>query len=316
MAILLKAFTELCWLKTFALQNKAMFTRAIVRPPSPNFSEGLTISTVEAPDYERALAQHDAYCAALERCGLTLTKLEPDPDYPDSTFVEDTAILLTPYVGSRHANHTQSAQGNDVGAKALRLTLVLTRPGAPSRTGEVESMRKVLADFFPSLPAIQAPGTLDGGDVCEAGNHFFIGISERTNKAGAQQLAEMLASVGHTASFVDIRGLSVPRAATTGSPAQGILHLKSGIAYLSDNRLVLIESLASRREFRGYDIVRVKAGEEYAANCVRVNDYVLVAAGYPAFERKLRRLGYQAIVLDMTEFQKMDGGLSCLSLRF
>jgi dimethylargininase len=272
-----------------------MFTRAIVRPPAPNFAEGLTTSGLGAPDYKRALAQHEAYCAALERCGLTLTRLEPDPNYPDSTFVEDTAVIT-------------------------ERCAALTRPGAPSRGGEVASIRKALAEFSAALFEIQSPGTLDGGDVCEAGNHFFIGISERTSEAGAQQLAGLLARDGYTSSFVDIRGgnemKSVPSAAATGSTSPRILHLKSGLAYLGDNRLALTEALANRAEFRGYDLIRVNSDEAYAANCVRVNDYLLLTAGYPKFEAELRELGYQTIALEMSEFQKMDGGLSCLSLRF
>lgn len=256
-----------------------MLTKAIVRPPAPNFSEGLTTVDLGAPNYERALAQHEAYCLALERCGLTLTRLEPDPHYPDSTFVEDTAILT-------------------------ERCAILTRPGAPSRAGEVASMQTILADFYPSPLSIQSPGTLDGGDVCEAGDHFFIGISERTNEAGARQLAAILASFNYTSNFVDISGV------------EGILHLKSGLAWLGDNRLAVIDSLAERGEFADYDLLRVNAGETYAANCVRVNERVLVAAGYPAWEEKLTTLGYQTITLDMSEFQKMDGGLSCLSLRF
>lgn len=256
-----------------------MFTRAIVRPPAPNFSEGLTTAGLGTPNYELALEQHEAYCVALEQCGLTLTRLELDPNYPDSTFVEDTAILTERCV-------------------------VLARPGAASRAGEVASMRDVLTTFFSSLPAIQSPGTLDGGDVCEAGNHFFIGISERTNEAGARQLAEILASFNYTSSFVDIRG------------TKGVLHLKSGLAYFGDGRLVVIEAFSNRAEFRDYDLVKVNTDEEYAANCVRVNDRVLLAAGYSKFERKLSDLGYQTIALEMSEFQKMDGGLSCLSLRF
>ena len=256
-----------------------MFTRAIVRPPAPNFSQGLTTGGLSAPDYEVALKQHEAYCAALTQCGLTLTRLAPDRDYPDSTFVEDTAILT-----SRCA--------------------VLARPGAPSRRGEVESMRHTLADFFPALMSIEPPGTVDGGDVCEAGRSFFVGVSERTNEAGAQQLAELLEPFGHACSLVDMRDES------------GLLHLKSGLAYLGANRLIVAESLAGRAEFAGYDLVVVSSSEQYAANCVRVNNQVLVAAGYPAFTGKLRDLGYETITLEMTEFQKMDGGLSCLSLRF
>jgi dimethylargininase len=256
-----------------------VFRRAIVRKPSANFAEGLTRFALGAPDYARALEQHEAYCAALEQRGLTLTGLETDERYPDSTFVEDTAVL------TEHC-------------------AILTRPGAPSRDGEVESIKNVLAKFYSKLHSIREPDTVDGGDVCEAGNHFFIGISERTNEPGARQLSELLAAVGYSSSFVNIRGL------------KSILHLKSGLAYLGDNRLVVIDALAGREDFRSYDVVRVHSDEEYAANCVRVNDHVLVAAGHPGLESNLRELGYRTIVLEMTEFQKMDGGLSCLSLRF
>jgi dimethylargininase len=242
-----------------------------------------------------ALAQHEAYCSALEQCGLTLTRLEPDPTQPDSTFVEDTAVITT-----------QCA--------------VIMRPGAPSRAGEIPSIKDVLAEFYPSALSVQPPGTIDGGDVCEAGEHFFIGISRRTNEAGARQLAEMLASFGYTTSFVDIlrsgRGVPSMTHAQDARATHDILHLKSGIAYLGDNRLVVIDELANRSELSNYDLVRVSDDEMYAANCLRVNDHVLLAAGYPVLDGKLRELGYQTIVLDVTEFQKMDGGLSCLSLRF
>ena len=282
-----------------------MFTRAIVCPPASNFAEGLTTADLGTPNYERALKQHQDYCAALEQCGLTPIGLAAASRYPDSTFVEDTAILVTHYVDGRSHPLTQ---------------VVLTKPGAPSRAGEVASIRKTLAEFFPALSEIQSPGTLDGGDVCEAGNHFFIGISERTNEAGAQQLAELLARFGYTSSLVDIRksGTGVPPVthAQDARATPHILHLKSGLSSLGDNRLAVIEALANRPEFRGYDLVRVNDNEMYAANCIRVNDHVLVAAGYPAFAGTLRELGYQTIALDMTEFQKMDGGLSCLSLRF
>ena len=226
---------------------------------------------------------------------MKLTRLEADPDYPDSTFVEDTAVVT-------------------------ERCAVLTRPGAPSRAGEVTSIRKVLADLFPTLSEIHSPGTLDGGDVCEAGNHFFVGISERTNEAGAQQLTELLARHGYTTTLVDIRkggtGVLPVSHAQDARATSDLLHLKSGVAYLGNNRLVVTDTLVNRAEFRAYDLVRVDSAEEYAANCVRVNDHVLVAAGYPRFEGKLRELGYQTIALDMGEFQKMDGGLSCLSLRF
>ncbi len=255
------------------------FQRAIVRPPDSNFAAGLTTQDLGIPSYEKALLQHAANCQALRQCGLELTELPADPDYPNSTFVEDTAIL-TPR-----------------GA-------ILTRPGAASREGEVQSMRPVLAGFFRDIAEISAPGTLDGGDICEAGEHFFIGVSERTNQAGARQLADFLARLGYTSELVDIRGVA------------GILHLKSGIASLGEGRLALIDTLAEHPAFRKYEVIRLAPEESYAANCVRVNDYVLTAAGYPRFHQALQAAGYRPLPLEMSEYQKMDGGLSCLSLRF
>lgn len=256
-----------------------MLSRAVVRPPSANFAEGLTSVRLGAPVYAQALKQHEAYCAALEQCGLELVRLEADERYPDSTFVEDAAVIT------------------ERGA-------ILTRPGAPSRTGEVVGVREALAQFYSTLSSIHDPGTLDGGDICEAEDHFFIGISNRTNEGGARQLAKWLASLDYTSCLVDIRDV------------KRILHLKSGLAYLGDNRLVVIDALSDFEEFRAYDLIGVNKQEEYAANCVRVNDRVLVADGYPELEKRLSEVGYRTVALAMTEFQKMDGGLSCLSLRF
>lgn len=132
------------------------FTRAIVRPPAATFAAGITTSGLGPPDLAVALEQHEAYCRTLERLGLSLSRLAPDPEFPDSTFVEDAAIAT-----SRGA--------------------ILTRPGAASRAGEVASLGAALGQWFPELDRIGAPGTVDGGDVCEAGDHFFIWVSDRTN---------------------------------------------------------------------------------------------------------------------------------------
>jgi dimethylargininase len=256
-----------------------MFRRAIVRPPCASFAEGLTAANLGPSILKKALEQHERYCEALERCGLEVTRLAPDPRYPDSTFVEDTAVLT-------------------------ERCAIVARPGAVSRQGEVASIKETLTPFYKSFHEIVSPGTLDGGDVCEAGRHFFIGISERTNEEGARQLAGYLAREGYSSSRVDIRGI------------EGILHLKSGVAHCGDNQLVAIDALAAHDAFRGRDIVRVEPAEGYAANCVRINEYMLLAAGYPVLLASLQRHGLQVIALNMSEFQKMDGGLSCLSLRF
>jgi dimethylargininase len=168
----------------------------------------------------------------------------------------------------------------------------------------VEAIRPAVLDFFPSPLTIDAPGTVDGGDICEAEEHFFIGLSHRTNEEGARQLAAHLAGLGYTSSTIDVR------------PMTSILHLKSGIAYLGDNTLVVMEEMAGNEQFHRFELIRVSADESYAANCVRVNDRVLVAAGFPQLTEELFARGFHPLVLEMSEFQKMDGGLSCLSLRF
>ena len=260
-------------------RREALFKHAIVRRPGNNFAEGLTSFRGASPDYKKALEQHEAYCAALERFGLDIVRLEPDLAHPDSPFVEDVAVL------------TQDSA-------------IITRPGARSREREVDGIREPLRKFFRMIHEIEAPGTLDGGDICDAGKHFFIGVSRRTNEEGATQLAGFLTREGYTTSLVDIRAM------------KSILHLKSGVAWVGDGELVLTEELAGRDEFRGYELICVAPGENYAANCVRVNDSVLIPAGFPEITQTLIDRGFKLLPLDVSEFRKMDGGLSCLSLRF
>lgn len=256
-----------------------MFTRGIVCIPGSNFADGLTTVDLGIPHFDQVLEQHTHYCEALRACGLELTVLDPDLRYPDSTFVEDTAIL-TPDAA------------------------ILCRPGARSREGEVGAIHPYIERFYNRILTIEPPGTVDGGDICEAEDHFFIGISQRTNEKGACQLAAHLGSLGYTVSTVDIRHMTT------------ILHLKSGISHIGGNTLVVMDQMASSPQFARFNLLRVSAQESYAANCVRVNDRVLVAAGFPRMTDDLAARGFHPLVLNMTEFQKMDGGLSCLSLRF
>ena len=253
-------------------------SRALVRRPSQNFADGLTRSDLGSPSITLAKAQHDRYCEELQRCGLRVTCLSADAHFPDGTFVEDTAII-TPR-----------------GA-------IFTRPGAESRRGEVSSIREALVDLVPALGVVEADGAVDGGDVCAIEDRFLIGISARTNEEGARQLAAMLESQGYESTTLDLRGLP------------DLLHLKSGLAALDDGRLVAVAALADRDELRGYPTVRVDDRESYAANCVCVNGRVLIARGFPLLEAALVRLRYDVVTLEMSEFRKMDGGLSCLSLR-
>jgi dimethylargininase len=254
------------------------YTHAIVRRPASNFAAGLTSSDEGTPDVGLALEQHRVYCQALEECGLEITELPEDRQYPDSTFVEDTAIVMA---------H---------GAVALR-------PGAPSRVGEVESVVAAMRHHFPEIAQIFSPGTVDGGDVCEADGHFLIGLSSRTNELGARQLERRLGDLQCTSSIVDIRGTR-------------LLHLKSGLAYLGNGCMAVTSELARDPALSRYEKIPVLAEERYAANCIRVNDCVLVAAGYPKFAEMLVTKRYNIVRVEMSEFRKMDGGLSCLSLRF
>ncbi|NSW52087.1 MAG: N(G),N(G)-dimethylarginine dimethylaminohydrolase [Anaerolineae bacterium] len=262
------------------MESSYTFTHAIVRIPGTNFAEGLTSVDFGIPDYPTVRLQHSAYIAALKTaCGLQVTVLPADDSYPDGTFVEDTAIV-TPHFA------------------------VMTRPGAASRAGEVSAMEDTIRAHFQTVYSITEPGTLDGGDICDAGDTFFIGISHRTNEEGAHQLASILESNGYRAVMVDIRGM------------KNILHLKSGIAYIGDQRLVMWQDFAEMACFNDYEKIITLPEENYAANCIRINEHILIPADYDHLADQLETRGYSLIPLVMEEFQKMDGGLSCLSLRF
>lgn len=250
-----------------------MYTRAIVRRPGRNFANGITTSDLGKPNFNKALEQHAAYCEALKRCGVELTVLEADERYPDGCFVEDTAV-----VNSRMK--------------------VVSRPGAATRRGEEETIAGVLAGSGPT-ESITAPGTLEGGDVLRAENHYYIGISERTNTEGASQLSAILAKHGFTSSMIRV---------------EAGLHLKSDIAYLGNGNF--ISTPVFSHVAHPANTIILDPEEYYSANCLRVNDYLLIAKGFPKSKKKILDLGYNIIELDMSEFRKMDGGLTCLSLLF
>jgi dimethylargininase len=250
-----------------------MDTKAIVRRPGRNFAEGITTSSLGKPDFAKAIWQHEAYCEALERCGLSLNILEADERYPDGCFVEDTAVVA-----------------GDVA--------IITNPGAVQRKGEEEEIAEVLSRFK-ELERIADPGTLDGGDVLKVEHHYYIGISARTNEEGALQLISILRRYGHTASAVNV-----------GSG----LHLKSGISYPGNGCFISVEPFSGITGEGNFIILDDE--ESYSANCLRVNDYLLIPKGFPKSRKKIIESGFSIIELDVSEFRKMDGGLTCLSLVF
>lgn len=253
-----------------------MFSRAIVRQPGKSLVDGITTAGLGAPDFELALEQHSRYIDALEQCGLEVTVMSADENYPDGLFIEDAALVMSGCA-------------------------VATRPGALARRGEVDKVASELQSFYDKVEVIEAPGTLDAGDIMMVGQHFYIGLSERSNQAGAEQLIEILKTYGYSGSTVAF---------------SEALHLKSSVSYLENNLLVITGELCTKPEFANFDHIEIDADEAYAANCVWINNHVLVATGYPKTSKAIADLGFQVIELDVSEFRKLDGGLSCLSLRY
>jgi dimethylargininase len=237
---------------------------------------GLTEANLGQPDHDLALSQHAAYIETLESCGLEVTVLPADEAYPDSTFVEDVA-LLTPHCA------------------------IITRPGASSRRGEIQSMKPVLSQFFTSMEEIKAPGTVDAGDIMMVGDHYYIGLSQRTNPEGAAQMISLLEGYGMSGSTIYL---------------EQVLHLKTGIAFLENNNLAVCGEFVAKSEFEKFFQIVVPESEAYAANCIWVNDRVIIPSGFPRTKDLISAAGYNLIETNMSEFQKLDGGLSCLSLRF
>ncbi|MCP4188252.1 MAG: N(G),N(G)-dimethylarginine dimethylaminohydrolase [Gammaproteobacteria bacterium] len=253
-----------------------MFSRAIVRRPGRSMIKGITTAGLGQPDYELALQQHDAYIEALESCGLVVTVMQAEEDYPDAMFVEDTAFVMP-------------------------RCAIVTRPGAESRRGETGSIRKQLESFYQDVEIIESPGMVDAGDIMMVGEQVYIGLSERTNQAGADQMIEYLRKYGYRGSTIAI--------------SEG-LHFKSSISYLEHNRIVVTGELCGKPELAHFEAIVIDAADAYSANSVWINDYVLVPAGYANTSWEIAESGYEVIELNVSEFQKLDGGLSCLSLRF
>lgn len=251
------------------------FTHAIVRKPGPNFADGITTADFGRPDYATILDQHAAYVATLQRLGVSVVELDPLPEHPDAHFVEDTAVIV-PEVA------------------------VIANMGAPARQGEDAAMAPVLAAYRP-LAHIALPGTFDGGDVLVVEKHCMIGLSERTNESGAQQLGETLARYGYRWDAI---------------PVGAGLHFKSSVNYVGKNTLLIDQAFVDHPAFAGYDKLVIDPDEVYAANTLWINDHLLMPSGYPQTKQKLATLGLPIIELETSELRKMDGGLTCLSLRF
>ncbi len=258
-----------------------LFTKAIVRKPGTSFAKGLTTSKhMGSPSLTMAMAQHENYISQLEKSGLMVERLDSLDEQPDSTFVEDVALIAKPCA-------------------------VITSPGAPSRVTEVGYMEAILKERFECLERILLPGTLEGGDILQIGKHFFIGISSRTNREGASQLTSILKKYGYTASTIELFKF---------------FHLKTGVSSLDENTILVADELTKHPEFEKFKKVIVPSEEVYCANSLRINESFLMPAGYPQTQEKVaslcQRLALNLKIIELSEYQKMDGGASCLSLRF
>jgi len=252
-----------------------VFTHAITRRPGPDFADGLTTATLGTPDHALIGDQHRTYVKTLQTLGLEVVELAALPGYPDAYFVEDVA-LITPHVA------------------------IITNPGAAPRKGEQTTIEPVIEQFR-DVVRITEPGTVDGGDVLMVGSHFFIGVSERTNQSGCEQLGQILKRYGNS---------------WTAVPVESGLHLKSAVNHVGGTTLLVTEQFADHGAFRRYEKILLDVDEEYAGNTLLINDHLLTPSGFPRTKAKLERLGLPIIELEMSEARKMDGGLTCFSLRF
>ncbi|KKL67099.1 hypothetical protein LCGC14_2138360, partial [marine sediment metagenome] len=212
-----------------------LFTRGIVRKPSKNFQDGLTTSNLGKPDYIKAVKQHSNYIKALKKCGLEIITLDFDERFPDSTFVEDTAVV-----------------NKDLA--------IISNLGVPSRRGEEREIKTVLEKYFDIVKSIENPGTLEGGDVLRIEDTYYVGLSTRTNEGGANQFNEILKAYGFSCSIV---------------PLIKFFHLKSGLAYIGDNNLIVSGEFKDNPIFKDFNRIEVEPNEQYAANCIKVNNYIL-----------------------------------------
>lgn len=254
------------------------FTHAITRQPSASITKGLRAVDMGAPDLGLMLRHHADYTAALREAGATVIELPDLPDYPDSVFVEDTALCLPE------------------GA-------VIMRPGAPSRLGEAGEMAPHLAQLYGDLRHITgADSFIEAGDILMCEGEVLVGRSARTNAAGIAELAGILADWG-----MKTREVFTPA---------GVLHFKTDCSLMDAETILATPRLAASGCFAGYRIIHTAEGEEAAANAIRFNNLVLMAAGFTRTRDALLAAGYDVREIGNSECAKLDGGMSCLSLRF
>ena len=245
---------------------------ALVRRPGPLLAGGIVTHIARQPvDVDRAAAEHAGYVQALEGAGWTVHPVEPADDAPDAVFVEDTVVVVEDLA-------------------------VLTRPGAPSRRAEVAGTAAAVAALGLRTATIEAPGTLEGGDVLQVGSTVYVGRGDRTNDAGIAQLAQLLAPLGRAVRAVGLRE---------------VLHLKSAMTALPDGALIGLPHLL---DVAGLPQLKVPPEEEGAHVVPLGAGSVLVSASAPRTVTWLSELGLEPVVVEIGEFEKLEGCVTCLSV--
>jgi dimethylargininase len=249
---------------------------ALTREPAATLGRcELTFREREPIDSERAAAQHRAYREALAACGASVVALPPIDSLPDSVFVEDTAVVLDTLA-------------------------ILTRPGVESRRPEIAAVEGEVERLRP-VARVRAPATLEGGDVLRAGCTLYVGLSPRTNAAGAAALRELAAPAGYEVVEVALRDC---------------LHLKTAATLLDDATVLANTRWIDPQIFRGREVVPVPPAEPWAANVLVVGRSVCASAAHTQTADLLARRGYDVRTLDVSEFVKAEAGLTCMSLLF
>ena len=247
---------------------------AITRKISPGMAKCELTHLARAPiDVGRAAEQHQAYEQQLEALGCRVTSLPAEAELPDSVFVEDAAVVFDEVA-------------------------ILARPGAESRRAEVESVAKALEPYRP-LARIEAPGTLDGGDVLTAGKRVFVGLSRRTNQAGIEQMRVLLTPHGYSVASV---------------PVKRCLHLKSAVSQVAENTLLINPAWIEAGAFQDFELIEVDPAEPFAANALLVNGAVIYPAAYERTGKRLAERGIGVATVEVSELAKAEGGVTCCSL--
>ena len=253
------------------------FTHAICREPAGSIVDGLRAHDTGAPDLATFRQHHADYVAALRSTGAEVTVLPPLEAYPDSVFVEDAALCLPD------------------GAIAMR-------PGAPSRLGEAAEMAPHVTRAYGDIRTITGPGFIEGGDILVTEREILVGKSARTDAAGVEELRAIVSDWGYA-----LRELQTP---------PDVLHFKTDCSLLDGETILATQRLARSGCFEGYKVILTEDGEEACANSIRFNDLVIMPKGFPKTAEVLDRAGYNLVEIGNTEAAKLDGGMSCLSLRF